>query len=104
MKQCTCYALRAVDCTCKPAKYGELYTSPTAKQEQGEPAYWLGYGLQAHTEKPFDDATPLYTTPQQRKPLTDEQIMDALNLKSCEGYRVIVRAIEAAHGIKADQC
>ena len=42
MKQCTCYALRAVDCTCKPAKYGELYTSPTAKQEQstkcvGEP-------------------------------------------------------------------
>jgi len=37
MKQCTCYALRAIDCTCKPAKYGELYTSPTAKQEQGEP-------------------------------------------------------------------
>jgi hypothetical protein len=34
MKQCTCYALRAIDCTCKPAKYGELYTSPTAKQEQ----------------------------------------------------------------------
>lgn len=33
MKQCTCYALRAVDCTCKPAKYGELYTSPTTKQE-----------------------------------------------------------------------
>jgi hypothetical protein len=32
-----------------------------AKQEQGEPDYWLGYGLQAHTEKPFDDATPLYT-------------------------------------------
>lgn len=32
-----------------------------------EPDYWLGYGLQAHTEKPFDDATPLYTTPPQRK-------------------------------------
>jgi hypothetical protein len=28
-----------------------------------EPSYWLGYGLQAHTEKPFEDATPLYTTP-----------------------------------------
>jgi len=41
MKQCTCYALRAIDCTCKPAKYGELYTTPTAKQEQGEPLeYW----------------------------------------------------------------
>jgi len=25
------------------------------------PSYWLGYGLQAHTEKPFEDATPLYT-------------------------------------------
>ena len=35
-------------------------------QPAQEPAYWLGYGLQAHTEKPFDDATPLYTTPSQR--------------------------------------
>jgi len=47
MKQCTCYALRAIDCTCKPAEYGELYISPTAKQEQrsdsehtGEPVDW----------------------------------------------------------------
>ena len=32
-------------------------------QPEQEPDYWLGYGLQAHTEKPFDDATPLYTTP-----------------------------------------
>ena len=31
-------------------------------QEQ-EPDYWLGYGLQAYTEKPYDDATPLYTHP-----------------------------------------
>jgi hypothetical protein len=44
-------------------------TDGTHKQEQGEPDYWLGYGLQAHTEKPFEGATPLYTTPQQRKPL-----------------------------------
>ena len=36
-----------------------------------------------------------------RKPLTDWQIMGALNLKSCEGYRAIVRAVEAAHGITA---
>ena len=27
------------------------------------PDYWLGYGLQAHAEKPFQGATPLYTTP-----------------------------------------
>jgi len=43
---------------------------------------------------------PLYTTPPQRKPLTDEEIQDALL-----GYRLvdaidIVRAIESAHGIK----
>ena len=45
-------------------------------QSAQKPSYWLGYGLQAHTEKPFDDATPLYTTPPQRKwvGLTDEEI------------------------------
>jgi hypothetical protein len=36
-------------------------------QPEQEPSYWLGYGLQAHTEKPFDDATPLYTTTPQRQ-------------------------------------
>ena len=46
-------------------------------------------------------ATPQQAAPAQaRQPLTDEQIMDALHLKSCEGYRAIVSAIEAAHGIK----
>jgi hypothetical protein len=29
---------------------------------QQEPDYWLGYGLQAYTEKPFEGATPLFTT------------------------------------------
>jgi hypothetical protein len=76
MKQCTCYALRAVDCTCKPAKYGELYTSPQPKQEQGEPVAWLyPEGLKAlqarkcWTAYPTKHETcdiPLYTTPQQR--------------------------------------
>lgn len=39
-----------------------------------EPDYWLGYGLQAHTEKPFESATPLYIHPPQRTwvGLTDE--------------------------------
>jgi hypothetical protein len=35
-------------------------------QPEQEPDYWLGYGLQAHTEKPFDGATPVYTSPPQR--------------------------------------
>jgi len=43
-----------------------------------EPSYWLGYGLQAHTEKPFEDATPVWTSPpaaqRQWVGLTDEQI------------------------------
>jgi len=50
--------------------------------------------------KTVDWKIPVYTRPQPRKPLTDEQIMNALKLKSCDGYREIVRAIEAAHGIK----
>jgi hypothetical protein len=84
MKQCTCYALRAIDCTCKPAKYGELYTTPTAKQEQGEPvtndplprACNLA-GVDYQTFLKIKAYMPVYTTPQQRKPLTDEQQKDA---------------------------
>jgi hypothetical protein len=40
-----------------------LAISRFAKPVTQKPDYWLGYGLQAHTEKPFEDATPLYTTP-----------------------------------------
>ena len=36
-------------------------------QPAQEPDYWLGYGLQAHTEKPFENATALYTTPPKRE-------------------------------------
>jgi len=67
-------------------------------QPEHEPSYWLGYGLQAHTEKPFEGATPVYTTPPQRKPLTDEQIENIANSKLC--IYSFARAIEAAHGIK----
>ena len=35
-------------------------------QPKQEPDYWLGYGLQAHTEKPFEGATPVWTSPPQR--------------------------------------
>jgi hypothetical protein len=118
MKQCTCYALRAVDCTCKPAKYGELYTSPTAKQEQGEPVAWMRQDGQRvttasdrHNYPDYETrySIPLYTTPyvpagrQQRpsrndiKPLTDEQI-ERLNLTAAT--KSDVRDIEAAHGIR----
>jgi hypothetical protein len=67
-----------------------------------EPDYWLGYGLQAHTEKPFEGATPLYTTPQQRPwvGLTDEErdaITDkVIGFNSCCGWEDdYAKAIEA---------
>ena len=96
-----------------------------AKQEQGEPvAYVNGDAL----DNMLDDrlafiqrtksgyrATPLYTTPQQRKPLTDEQENKAaMKLAECMDYpwtlmpkegKQKMRAyakeiIEAAHDIK----
>jgi hypothetical protein len=87
----------------------ELRAYIEAKQEQGEPLC---------TAAMFDDAflaksglspdTKLYTTPQQSKPLTDAQIT-ALLVELCvpqgyegvtETFTAVVRAIEAAHGIK----
>ncbi len=41
---------------------------------------------------------PLYTTPQQRKPLTDEQITKIWEKRPY--FNDFARAIEAAHGIK----
>jgi hypothetical protein len=69
-------------------------------QPAQKPSYWLGYGLQAHTDKPFDDATPLYTTPPQREwvGLTDEEI-DALWQEwkdaVCLDHKTWAKAIEA---------
>ena len=58
--------------------------------------------------------TPIYTTPQQRKPLTDEQLKPHIQiamkyygydetkygLTTTSGFVWLARAIEAAHGIK----
>lgn len=65
---------------------------------------WLNYG-----ETPHDvfKSSPLYTHPPQRKPLTDEQAMDAYfetppfgTYK--EAFIAGIRFIEAAHGIKGE--
>jgi len=45
-----------------------------------------------------DHMIPLYTTPQQRKPLTDEQITKIWEKR--QYFNDFARAIEAAHGIK----
>jgi hypothetical protein len=52
----------------------------------------------------FPIGTEIYTTPQQRKPLTDEQIMECawglFEDANSVPVRYFARAIEAAHGIK----
>jgi hypothetical protein len=87
------------------------------KQEQGEPVAWMDKEKFEQLKKnnavlttvtswgAFDDDVPLYTTPQQRKPLTDEQIMGiaritCIGISPHEDTLNFVKAIEAAHGIK----
>jgi len=110
MKQCTCYALRAIDCTCKPAKYGELYTSPTAKQEPMAMqmdvivANLVREGINKHRARELAEHLIKHITPQpKREPLTDEQIEKMRHLIDWTAhwsYGKFARAIEAAHGIK----
>ena len=85
------------------------------KQEQSEAVAWyykidttegISFYRDNDLSKPWE---PLYTTPQQRKPLTDKQIdeipfalfvPDQDGMSTTEGLRKFARAIEAAHGIK----
>ncbi len=63
---------------------------------------------EAHPEYGF--TKPFYTTPPQRKPLTDEEVWDndelmglnAVMMLPLDYWMRMVRAIEAAHGIKGD--
>jgi hypothetical protein len=84
------------------------------KQEQGKPVAWMHPEWLTYNRAPSPTVShrenwiPLYTTPQQRKPLTDEQIFaigKELGLKCRLGGNTNIdidyaRAIEAAHGIK----
>ena len=85
-------------------------------QPEQEPVAWMLEGLGPDCGPYFEiyrddemgwrnkkEWTPLYTTPPQRKPLTDEQIKHlAIDVYSPHQEPLIVfaRAIEAAHGIK----
>ena len=68
------------------------------------------YGWEKPTEKVVN-LQPLYTSPPQRKPLTDEEINDVVSRLTVSNKGVIyfsanlrdfARAIEAAHGIKGE--
>jgi hypothetical protein len=89
----------------------QLATQP--KQDKQKPVAWMrkpfGEDVE-YCEKPFTtDWTPLYTTPQPRKPLTDEQkksIARRAFKDICKDYPVqdriilVINDIEAAYGIK----
>ena len=77
-------------------------------QPEQEPVAWVVYSsaendiVWADKGKRLKQNTPLYTTPPQRKPLTDEEI-DELSRSMVKGDKSVnwlCRAIEAAHGIK----
>ena len=76
---------------------------PQPAPVQQEPVAWWDANLGVFDEKHFDQLQPLYTSPpEQRKPLTDEEI-DAIDQSMCgerEFYVAFARGIEAAHNIK----
>jgi hypothetical protein len=80
-----------------------------ALEAKDEPAAWMNkYGacktslfreVEAGAKEEY--TIPLYTTPPQRKPLTDEEITEIFSTtKGFDFYLNFARAIEAAHGIK----
>jgi len=79
-----------------------------ALEAKDEPVAWYRDedGIRIYYDsKVWDDATPLYTTPPQRKPLTDEHLeaMAEKYVTNCYFDTLkFARAIEAAHGIKGE--
>jgi hypothetical protein len=95
------------------------YTTPSQQEAKDEPVAWMrtsGTGSPVVTEAllvempemRWNFQQPLYTTPPQRKPLTDEEVLRLLSkIDECavrlpRGLREFARAIEAAHGITGE--
>ena len=98
-----------VEANIRAHKQCESLRQAIAETEKQEPvAWWVPKAEQfclqnPSGERPFAKAwEPLYTTPQQRKPLTDEQIKRIWeSLPFCNGaWETFAREIEAVHGIK----
>ena len=95
----------------KPERVEQAITAikEALAQPEQEPLAWISTGpasmIHWTADKPAygDDWVPLYTTPPQRKPLTDEDVerivREARVGEHGIGY-TIARAIEAAHDIK----
>ena len=120
-------ALEALDCIYSPLHVREITKVGSAMkaikealaQPEQEPVAMRydfdGYGWSyidngsgSNWKEKIKNAEPLYTSPPQRKPLTDEQIFDlsepfgAFQYGDAQGHKRLefARAIEAAHGIK----
>ena len=114
-------ALEALDCIYSPLHVREItkvgnamkaLRQAIADAEKQEPhCYMDEYGYVEGEMKQYMEENggwyPVYTTPPQRKPLTDEQIFDlsepfgAFQYGDAQGHKRLefARAIEAAHGI-----
>ena len=125
MKSCNCYALRAIDCTCLPEKFDEIYTTPDQ-----EPVAWLHTKIEgvvvphrpADLDKHPDRWEALYKTPPSCQTcealartvmmdqtahdthtaaqrtwvgLTDDEMQDCLNGLPTQTIDVYARRIEA---------
>ena len=97
-----------------PPHTSPLYTSPPQRTEQ-EPVAWesllgaiaRGWCHEKNANKEMDadlvyaiatEIKALYTTPPQRKPLTDEELDYWIGSNSTK--KALCRAVEAAHGIR----
>ena len=108
-------ALQAMEVACKRIDElkaeNKVLKEALAQPEQEPVAWWIPKAEQfclpsSDGTRPFAKAwEPLYTTPPQRKPLTDEEIMNIAKV-SCIGISPhqdtlnFAKVIEAAHGIK----
>ncbi len=104
------YCLDAITAI-KTALSGEAQTRSVDKDE---PVAWRTYTGRGYyiIDKTFEEAeqnwpdrphSPLYTTPPQRKPLTDEEIERLWPMRPTDDVINFARAIEAAHGIKGEE-
>jgi hypothetical protein len=78
-------------------------TNPLAQPEQ-EPVAWWDAKIGVFNEKHFDQLQPLYTSPPQRQPLTNEQRLDLLTAfeewkHDWNAESILIDMVEAAHDI-----
>ena len=90
----------------REALYASLAEQPAqvAEPRKQEPVAWITKTGSVWKTKADETDTPLYTTPPQRKPLTNEEIEVLLSeYEQPYAWFQFARAIEAAHGITQEK-